>query len=140
MGSPGKTLSLELPFWFDSAARARSVLRSWLGPFVVDDDHVESAALVLTELVSNAVRHARPGANHMVRVELTVVWDMLHIAVGDGGSEYSTPQVLAETLTSTSGRGLLLVERLAEDWWSDVAESGRMVHATMLLNAHGEET
>ena len=73
---------------------------------------VEPAALVLSELVGNVVRHARTP----MQVTLTLRRPYLHLAVADGSSAQAgrgSPGLHAE-----GGRGLLLVRELAQRWGS----------------------
>ena len=86
-------VTLALPFSAESAAVARHQLRDWLHGHGAGGDYLDDARLVLSELVGNAVRHARPLSDDTLRVE----WDRhdagLDIAVTDGGS-VSSPERL----------------------------------------------
>jgi anti-sigma regulatory factor (Ser/Thr protein kinase) len=71
--------------------------------------------VVLSELVSNAVRHARPLAGDVVRVCWRVTADAIEIAVEDGGAD-ARPRVRRPTWATGAGRGLRIVQRLSSDW------------------------
>jgi hypothetical protein len=98
---------------------ARDVLR---GP---EDQRV---ALVVTELVTNSVKHA--GASP----ELTLDWDgrILRIEVYDEGE--GRPVVRPPDVTSTSGRGLALVDAVADRWGVEDRGSGKAVWAELDLS------
>lgn len=75
---------------------------------------LETAELLLSELVTNAVQHARvaPGREIEVRYELS--GSHLRIEVADASDEQ--PQQHTADDNDERGRGLLLVEHLAAKW------------------------
>jgi anti-sigma regulatory factor (Ser/Thr protein kinase) len=84
-------------------------------------EHVASDAILLTsELVSNAVLHARTPFEVEVQVEGTV-----RIVVRDGSS--ATPVVRHPAPDQLGGRGLLLVDTLADRWGFEVDATGKTV-------------
>ena len=78
--------------------------------------------LLVTELVSNAVRHAKPGADGMVRVELRRRRRMVRVAVFDGGG--FTAEAPRATRDESGGWGLFLVDRIADRWAVTPTASG----------------
>jgi anti-sigma regulatory factor (Ser/Thr protein kinase) len=80
-----------------------------LGPAVGD------AALVVSELLSNAIRHAAPLPGSQVRLTWTLSDGTLRVAVSDAGAE-SLPRVTRPTLSAPGGRGLGIVESLSSRW------------------------
>ncbi|MHB8340655.1 MAG: ATP-binding protein [Mycobacteriales bacterium] len=79
---------------------------------------VEDAALVLTELVSNAVRHGCPLPGGGLRVTWRVDRTRVRVAVSDGGSGGLAGDVgpVEQRPWATGGRGLAIVASLAHDW------------------------
>jgi hypothetical protein len=71
---------------------------------------VATGGLVLSELVSNAVRHA--GTPVEVRLQLTD--GRLLIQVHDGGG--GRPEIVPPALRTVGGNGLDIVSRLSESW------------------------
>lgn len=76
---------------------------------------IEDAALVLSELLSNALRHARPLVSGLVRVTWQVRKDCVEIAVSDGGSA-TEPGLRRPRPEKSGGHGLEIVERLSRNW------------------------
>ena len=117
-----RTASMTLPPDPSSARSARELLRllnrSWHVAALDDAD------LLLTEIVTNAVIHAR------TPMTLQVVWerDLLRIEVSDGSP--AMPRARRATRRCEHGRGLLLLDRLADSWGvtqHDNAHTGKTV-------------
>lgn len=70
------------------------------------------AALLTTEAVTNAVVHGPPGGQ--VDVEARVTDDRLHVEVSDESAD--APVLRTPGRTELSGRGVMLIDRLATDW------------------------
>ncbi|GGZ67815.1 ATP-binding protein [Streptomyces echinoruber] len=92
-------------------------LDSWGHPY--DSDVNETLALITAELCANAVRHGRvPGRDFHVRLSAEADGKQLRLEVSDTRAErrpaVTTP--VAPDAESESGRGLLLVAALADDW------------------------
>jgi anti-sigma regulatory factor (Ser/Thr protein kinase) len=101
----------------DSARIARRAVSE----FLVDlgrDELLPSVALIVSELVANAIMHARTE----MLLSLELVDDCVRVAVTDGSS--SLPRWIPASPTATSGRGLLLVERLSRSWGVDRLPAG----------------
>ncbi|SCF14099.1 anti-anti-sigma factor [Micromonospora coriariae] len=81
------------------------------------------AAVVLSELVGNVVRHA----GTPMQVTLTLRRPYLHLAVVDGSRAAARPA--GADLRAEGGRGLLLVRELAQRWGSVPAGQGKAVWA-----------
>ncbi len=91
-----------------SVAAARHDLRAALEREGVGDSVVYDATLVLSELVSNAVRHGRPTPDGHVEVSWSLEHERLVIEVADGGRDGSVEAVEAD-VDSDHGRGLMIV-------------------------------
>jgi anti-sigma regulatory factor (Ser/Thr protein kinase) len=100
------TRSLQLPLDMPAVRTARHAVQEWLA-----DDPPElrtAAALVATEMVSNAIRYGRPP----IRLELVRTDEHVRITVRDeGGGEPKQ-----RTPGPGGGWGLHIVERLAARW------------------------
>ncbi|MTE20093.1 hypothetical protein F0L17_13380 [Streptomyces sp. TRM43335] len=97
------------------AARRRmreELLGSGTPEAVVDD-----AVLILSELLSNAYRHARPlGTGDCVRAAWGRTADGgVRVSVTDGGGP-TRPRPSNPSVTARGGRGLSIITSLARDW------------------------
>ncbi|MEV4494416.1 ATP-binding protein [Micromonospora arborensis] len=88
-------------------------------------DAAGPAALVLSELVGNVVRHARTP----MQVTVTLRRPYLHLAVVDGSSAQA--RAGGTDLYAEGGRGLLLVRELTQRWGSVPAGRGKAVWAML---------
>jgi anti-sigma regulatory factor (Ser/Thr protein kinase) len=123
---------MTLPFAAESAHTARDGLASWMESLEVDGENSDDARLVISELIGNAVRHARPLADGTVQVRWAAVDRELAISVTDGGAR-TTPERLDAGMSDVSGRGLSIVEALASRWWVETTRSRTTVHALVAL-------
>ena len=107
--APGPTLRRTLPATAESASVARWLVTDLLRD-LVDEDTLDTAALLTTELVSNAIRQTRE------ELALTVRLAGGRIRVGVADSSHRRPQLVQVGSRDTSGRGLHLVEAMADRW------------------------
>lgn len=81
--------------------------------------------LLVTELVTNAVRHAQVGPERSVEVEMRRWPQRRRVDVVDPGSGFA--RVRPRSRTDDGGWGLLLVDRLATRWGVGREASGTRV-------------
>lgn len=81
----------------------------------VGEHVVGEAELVVTELVTNSLRHATPLSDRTVRVHWKARGDNVEVEVSDGGSD-TEPVPAARAVWATSGRGLRIVRSIAHEW------------------------
>ena len=79
-----------------------------------DEGCIADAEMVVSELVTNAVRHA---GGEVVTVLLSKDWRTITGRVVDGGSGF-IPRPRADSDTETGGRGLSIVDGLTWSWGS----------------------
>jgi anti-sigma regulatory factor (Ser/Thr protein kinase) len=104
-----------------SAARARRFAEITLAQWSCDEV-VESARLMLSELVVNAVLHAAT----RVTVRLSCTDGAVRIEVEDEDTTpIAAPQVMAPDVPH--GRGLAIVDTLADSWGSSPTAKGKIV-------------
>ena len=125
-------MAIALPFAAESAAVARQELLEWMRGLNARQEQRDDARLVVSELVGNAVRHARPLADGTMKVAWTAGPTGLDIAVTDGGA-LTTPERVDAGLSDLAGRGLAIVETLASRWWVESTRSRTTVHAVLAL-------
>lgn len=107
--------SVELPFVLSSVREARRTLAQELAAAQVGDSERADVLVVLSELLGNSVRHARPLENGQVRVLWRVRDDEVEVAVADGGAQ-TMPRAERPPFAALSGRGLGIVDSLTESW------------------------
>ncbi|HET9899682.1 MAG TPA: ATP-binding protein [Actinomycetes bacterium] len=111
--------SMELPHAPSSVGLARRRLSDELAEHHVSRTTVDDAALVLSEILSNALKHARPLESGHVEVSWDVLLDgTVCLAVTDGGST-TRPVVGRPSVSALGGRGLGIVAALASEWGVD---------------------
>lgn len=125
-------VALALPFAASSAAIARSQLKQWLVELGQPTDVIEDSRLVISELVGNAVRHARPLSDGTVLVAWNHDDTGLEIAVTDGGAP-TDPHTIDAAASDLAGRGLSIVQQLSSRWWLETTRSRSTVHALVHL-------
>ena len=94
---------------------ARQELRAALSGWDVDRDMTETAALCMSELVTNAVVHAGSGCH----VQVTWGAGALTVEVRNPGSPPDLPEPDQRDPWQVHGRGLQLVDALTSRWGSD---------------------
>jgi anti-sigma regulatory factor (Ser/Thr protein kinase) len=123
---------LLLPFTASSVGVARRHLVSDLVEADVCAAAVTDAALVVSELLSNALRHAGPLPGTGIRVAWDLDPDSVRVSVSDGGG-LTRPVLGTPTPTTTGGRGLRIVARLARRWGTLCDDEGTTVWAEVLF-------
>ena len=103
-------ISIRLNRGPDAAAKARRDLSRLPGD--LDEPLVETLRLLVTELVTNSVRHT--GADS-VRLKVLVGNSAVWTEVTDAGPGFD-PAATGTLASEDTGWGLFLVERLAERW------------------------
>jgi anti-sigma regulatory factor (Ser/Thr protein kinase) len=126
-------VSMSMPFTFESAARVREALASWLDHRGAAPDVVQDARLVATELVGNAVRHAAPLDNGTLLVRWEEQDAALELSVCDGGAP-TQPRELEVGPSDISGRGLAIVAALSAQWWIERRRPLQIVHVRLPLD------
>ena len=114
-------LAIDLPAVAASAGVARGALAGVLQRGT-DADARDTAALLLTELVTNAARHVG-GTMH---VEVDVEQNTVRVAVCDS-SPFLPGTGALPGWESESGRGLFLIEALSDRWGTDALPEGKRV-------------
>ncbi|MFE1169958.1 ATP-binding protein [Nocardiopsis sp. NPDC058789] len=146
-GAPRKVeRSVVLPYVPESVTGARRALCADLRALGVRVDRIDDAALILSELVSNALRHASPLPDDTVGVCWRADADpeapaahWLEISVRDGGST-TMPRVSRPSLSGLGGRGLGIVQSLAGRWGTEMDATTTTVWAVLEIDVERAET
>ena len=106
--------------------------RVWAAEVLIDWDltsWLDDVQSLITELVANAVLHART----TMMVRLSCQDAQLRIAVID--TSPTMPRVDLDALSvHTTGRGLLLIDELADEWGIDPVGGGKSVWCMLRLD------
>jgi anti-sigma regulatory factor (Ser/Thr protein kinase) len=106
-----KTVSFSVPGGKRAAGMARRSVLSVQADLPNAIRH--RLALLLSELVNNAIQHGGAGPEETVQVRLASSMDRVRVEVFDPGSNSGPPR---DRLEESDGYGLLLVDRLADAW------------------------
>jgi hypothetical protein len=112
---------VSLPYELGSARTSRDVVREACRDWCVMS-YEGAAELVVTELVTNAVRHAEPPLRLMVALRGAY----LHLAVRDGSERFPKPHPRTDGF---AWRGLHLVNGVTTAWGTSPCEDGKTVWA-----------
>ena len=127
-----RSCSVDLTLDLTAPHCARTVacllLRHW---GVVDDEALHGTAIVVTELVTNALVHSDDGGP--IRLDLQVREDALTLSVTDRSGTLPLQRVADQH--AEDGRGLTLVSQLASTWGIEPLPVGKRVFARLPLPA-----
>ena len=104
-----------LPHTSASVLAARSQISTDLHEAGIVSPAIGDATLVVSELLTNAILHARPLPGARVLVAWALRERSLEVAVSDGGA-MTRPRTTRPSLSSIGGRGLTIVENLSWRW------------------------
>ena len=119
------TFPAELRSASEARHHAEQVLREWELDAVAD-----AARLLISELVINAVLHAGTESELVLRSRP----GQLRVEVSDGSS--AMPVRRPYSPTAPSGRGLLILEDLADSWGIDVGDGSKTVWFELAVPAN----
>ncbi|MFI5801635.1 ATP-binding protein [Streptomyces sp. NPDC051561] len=90
-----------------------------------DPDTVDAIILSVSELLTNAHLHARSDA------QLALTWDSrcVHASVHDDAEDGRRPVRRSSSLGETSGRGIAIVDALADSWEAHDQQHGKAITA-----------
>jgi serine/threonine-protein kinase RsbW len=106
----------ELPVTPEAAAEARHALGDIAD--VLPDGRARDVRLLVSELVTNAVRHANLAHGDMILLVIDLADSTLRVEVHDPGGGF-VPTAPAPDPARPSGWGLYLVAELADRWGVD---------------------
>jgi anti-sigma regulatory factor (Ser/Thr protein kinase) len=116
------TAHLDLPLGLPAVKAARRVVRSMLrGWGLTDDEWLDRASLVVSELVTNAVRHGGGCLALDLRADEGIV------TVGAADASALVPRRGEVYEDGTGGYGIGIIEALASRWGVDDQEGGKRV-------------
>jgi anti-sigma regulatory factor (Ser/Thr protein kinase) len=105
-----QSLTASFPPSLTSARQARDFVANGLGAEVDEPGLAERLSLCTSELVTNAVVHAQTDIGVRLVIDATDIW----LEVTDEAP--ARPSRAPPSRTNTRGRGLVLVDALANEW------------------------
>jgi len=98
-----------------SPGQARAAILRFLAERNVDGELKNAAALVVTELVTNAIRHG----DEPIELHVDLTNETLRVEVNDSDRHVDAVHIAAANADWVTGRGLALVEGFAHRWGVD---------------------
>jgi anti-sigma regulatory factor (Ser/Thr protein kinase) len=114
IGGRVQSRDFSLPYSSAAAAIARRLADEELGPLLTPERAIDLRLLV-TELVTNAVRHSWPLPDGTIGLHLALDDDRIRVAVTDGGSHLEPDRLSFDTATDRHF-GMYLVDTRADGW------------------------
>ena len=109
-----------LSLWFAGAPNAAAAARSALAALEehLDGETAYQMQLVVTELLTNSVRHSGVGPAGSVGMDIRVAFDRVFVEISDPGPGFEpvVQEATPDDLDRTGGWGLLLVDELTDSW------------------------
>jgi anti-sigma regulatory factor (Ser/Thr protein kinase) len=124
-----ETLKFSVDGGIDAASTARYTVTDGLGSDV-ERRTIEDVLLVISELVTNAVRHAGAGRDETIDVCVTNRGETILIEVVDREPD-STPRMRDDE--APGGMGLMVVSGLCKDWGTRQQKGRKTVWAEYSL-------
>lgn len=132
--------SCSLPARYEAVGSARQFTRKTLSQWELEE-RFDDVALVVSELVTNALRHALPSDTPReqgppVRLHLMRWTSRLVCAVRDPSDDSPVARETDDDFSAESGRGLFLVDSFSDSWgWHPLAGAlrGKVVWALFQL-------
>lgn len=110
---PRSHIDLRLPADRNAASAARHALDHLEG--TLGSDTTDNLRLLVSELVTNSVRHAGLGASDWIALTVRISDIAVRVEVADPGLGFE-PVITSPSLYQESGWGLWLVARIAARW------------------------
>lgn len=116
---------VDLPPTLVAVRAARRMVLALLAGWEAAAQRGEDVALLVSEVVTNAVEHA--GGEASLELELSLSQGWLRVSLADGSSIRPQLRELDPTDSYPRGRGMRLVERIAHRWGSEEHHGGKRV-------------
>lgn len=115
-----------------SPGKARTFVRDLMVEWGLEGEVVEDAELLVSELVTNAIIHARTGAT----VEVSRYDGAVEFAVSD--ESVRPVQLRRPSVEAVTGRGIYFLDRLAPDWEVEPTSNGKRVRFSLPVDARSK--
>lgn len=95
---------------------------------------IDDALIVISEMIANAVSHGVPTSDGTIEISWSINDGLLELSVYDAGMGGSLKPIDFDE-DSLSGRGLSIINRVADRWWVDMSQ-GTRVNAELVIGVH----
>ncbi|MGH3277643.1 MAG: ATP-binding protein [Trebonia sp.] len=133
----GTSSVILLPYTASSVGVARRRLIDDLNGADVYDATACDVGLVVSELISNSLRHATPLPGCLLRVSWGLAGDCVEVAVSDGGGP-TVPMINDPAAHEIGGRGLAIVDKLSLRWGVHRRQDGAETTVWAAIPSHGD--
>lgn len=127
--------TIRLPFALSTAGIARTKLAGFLTVQRIDSAVIDDALIVLGEMLANALCHGVPTSDDTIEISWAIRGDLLELSVYDAGVGASLKPIDFDD-DSLSGRGLSIINRVADRWWVNIDKGTRVSAELSGLLAH----
>ena len=125
--------TIRLPFVMSTPGVARTRLAAFLTVHRASAGVIDDALIVISEMIANAVSHGVPTSDGTIEITWAINGDLLELSVHDAGEGGHLKPVDFDE-DSLSGRGLSIINRVADRWWVDMS-TGTRVNAELGLSS-----
>lgn len=123
----GPFLRLQPPRTVGAVPRSRREVAAWARTTGVDETTIEDLVLLVSELLTNAVRH---GSGARARMVVARIGDTIDVRVDDDGP---TGSPAPPRPAGDHGRGLAIVRAIAQDLTLEHGPAGTSAHARLRI-------
>ena len=121
--------TVQLPATPYSVAAARAISRAWCQSAGGERDG-EALELLVSEAVTNAVRHAARSPRDLITIDMTLTHEVTETSVSDHGPAF-TAAATPPDREQTSGFGLHIIAHLARTWVVERHATGNRITFTL---------
>jgi anti-sigma regulatory factor (Ser/Thr protein kinase) len=109
-------VSVEIPAELEAVAMARDLVARVVDDSSVSTDRVDDVRLLVSEVVTNALRHAGLDDSGSIALAVDVSHDRVRVEVADRGPGFDPGALREPSVDQVGGWGLVLVEQLSDRW------------------------
>jgi anti-sigma regulatory factor (Ser/Thr protein kinase) len=121
--------TVQLPATPYSVAAARAISRAWCQSAGGERDG-EALELLVSEAVTNAVRHAARSPRDLITIDITLTHEVTETSVSDHGPAFTAAETPPDS-EQTSGFGLHIIAHLARTWAVERHATGNRITFTL---------
>jgi anti-sigma regulatory factor (Ser/Thr protein kinase) len=117
--------TIRLPFVGSTPGIARTRLAGFLTVNRASNEVIDDALIVISEMIANAISHGVPTSDGTIEITWAINGTLLELSVYDAGVGGSLRPIDFDE-DSLSGRGLSIINRVADRWWVDMSKGTRV--------------